>query len=75
MESVAIKTKTFLSREIVINSYLEKDYRIMNDYNDDDLAVFVIPSVKTLLIRSNRVADENAGEGYTVKTYEEWLSM
>lgn len=72
MESVAIKTNSVEQRKVVTDFYEGLGYKVQNNYNEQDLAVFVIHNEATLLIRPVRVADENACEGYRVIEFEYW---
>lgn len=74
MGSKFIKTNSIRERDEVIQWHVNQGYKKHPGLNFDfELAVLVNEDVKTLIVHSNKRADENLEEGnYPVMTYEEF---
>lgn len=74
MQSIAIKTENKEQRQEVIDFFKWKGYSIQNaPIFDFELCVFVIHSMRSMIIRTNQAADENnIDNGYQVITFKEF---
>lgn len=74
MKSLAIKTDTKQQRDLVVEFFISKGYSLTEKLNDG-LAIFIVPSVKGLLVTFNSIADDNAKEGYPLIDFETFMTI
>lgn len=73
--SLAIICDDEEQRESVIDHFKGRGYTLLDTRTPDGLAIFIIPAEKSILIRFNYIARDNAKEGYQVINFEAFKTI